>query len=106
MSVAPNLCCDETKNRGTYTRVTEIFIFSHRLWLKWTILLTGPGLAVLSWVHSCLRHHPAGLLPSGLSKITSAGPAQFPSRVVPPQLKPGMTSHSRVLMAVTEDQEK
>ena len=22
MSVAPNLCCDETKNRGTYTRVT------------------------------------------------------------------------------------
>ena len=24
MSVAPNLCCDETKNRGTYTRVTEL----------------------------------------------------------------------------------
>ena len=23
MSVAPNLCCDETKNRGTYTRVTQ-----------------------------------------------------------------------------------
>ena len=23
MSVAPNLCCDETKNLGTYTRVTE-----------------------------------------------------------------------------------
>ena len=23
MSVAPNLCCDETKNRGTYTRVTK-----------------------------------------------------------------------------------
>ena len=23
MSVAPNLCCDKTKNRGTYTRVTE-----------------------------------------------------------------------------------
>ena len=23
MSVAPNLCCDETKNRGTYTRVTD-----------------------------------------------------------------------------------
>ena len=22
MSVAPNLCCDKTKNRGTYTRVT------------------------------------------------------------------------------------
>ena len=22
MSVAPNLCCDETKNRGKYTRVT------------------------------------------------------------------------------------
>ena len=22
MSVAPNLCCDETKNRGTYTCVT------------------------------------------------------------------------------------
>ena len=22
MSVAPNLCCDETKNRGTYTRMT------------------------------------------------------------------------------------
>ena len=22
MSIAPNLCCDETKNRGTYTRVT------------------------------------------------------------------------------------
>jgi len=22
MSVAPNLCCDETKNRGTYTHVT------------------------------------------------------------------------------------
>ena len=22
MSVAPNPCCDETKNRGTYTRVT------------------------------------------------------------------------------------
>ena len=25
MSVAPNLCCDETKNRGTYTRVTITF---------------------------------------------------------------------------------
>ena len=24
MSVAPNLCCDETKNRGTYTRVTSV----------------------------------------------------------------------------------
>ena len=24
MSVAPNLCCDETKNLGTYTHVTEI----------------------------------------------------------------------------------
>ena len=23
MSIAPNLCCDETKNRGTYTRVTK-----------------------------------------------------------------------------------
>ena len=23
MSVTPNLCCDETKNRGTYTRVTK-----------------------------------------------------------------------------------
>ena len=23
MSVPPNLCCDETKNRGTYTRVTD-----------------------------------------------------------------------------------
>ena len=22
MSVTPNLCCDETKNRGTHTRVT------------------------------------------------------------------------------------
>ena len=28
MSVTPNLCCDETKNRGTYTRVTEPFTFS------------------------------------------------------------------------------
>ena len=25
MSIAPNLCCDETKNRGTYTCVTGIF---------------------------------------------------------------------------------
>ena len=25
MSVAPNLCCDETKNRGTYTRVTVCY---------------------------------------------------------------------------------
>ena len=25
MSVAPNLCCDETKNRGTYTCVTFHF---------------------------------------------------------------------------------
>ena len=25
MSVAPNLCCDETKNRGTYTRVTILY---------------------------------------------------------------------------------
>ena len=24
ISVAPNLCCDETKNRGTYTCVTRI----------------------------------------------------------------------------------
>ena len=22
MSIAPNLCCDETKNQGTYTHVT------------------------------------------------------------------------------------
>ena len=33
MSVAPNLCCDETKNRGTYTRVTDILGISE---LKWT----------------------------------------------------------------------
>ena len=26
MSITPNLCCDETKNRGTYTRVTIIFL--------------------------------------------------------------------------------
>ena len=25
MSVAPNLCCDETKNQGTYTRVTILY---------------------------------------------------------------------------------
>ena len=25
MSAAPNLCCDETKNRGTYTRVKKDF---------------------------------------------------------------------------------
>ena len=25
MSIAPNLCCDETKNQGTYTRVTHRF---------------------------------------------------------------------------------
>ena len=25
MSVAPNLCCDETKNRGIYTRVTDTY---------------------------------------------------------------------------------
>ena len=24
MSVALNLCCDETKNQGTYTRVTDL----------------------------------------------------------------------------------
>ena len=24
MSVAPNFCCDETKNRGTYTHMTDI----------------------------------------------------------------------------------
>ena len=32
MSVTPNLCCDETKNRKIYTHMTEIvryFIFSH-----------------------------------------------------------------------------
>ena len=33
ISVAPNLCCDETKNRGTYTRVTDILGISE---LKWT----------------------------------------------------------------------
>ena len=29
MSITPNLCCDETKNRGTYTRVTITF-FAHK----------------------------------------------------------------------------
>ena len=28
MSVAPNLCCDETNNRETYTHVTFSFFFS------------------------------------------------------------------------------
>ena len=36
MSVAPNLCCDETKNRGTYTRVTLTFYKTRQLatWLQ------------------------------------------------------------------------
>ena len=25
MSVTPNFCCDETKNRGAYTRVTDLY---------------------------------------------------------------------------------
>ena len=29
MSVTPNLCCDETKSRGTYTRMTLIIITSY-----------------------------------------------------------------------------
>ena len=31
MSVTPNLCCDETKNRGAYTRLTvviQIFVYT------------------------------------------------------------------------------
>ena len=35
MSVAPNLCCDETKNRGTYTRVTDTREQNPLVWL-WT----------------------------------------------------------------------
>ena len=31
MSVAPNLCCDETKNRGTYTRVTILWFHEQEL---------------------------------------------------------------------------
>ena len=34
MSVAPNLCCDKTKNRGTYTRVTSMVRDSDLTWLK------------------------------------------------------------------------
>ena len=30
MSVITNLCCDETKNRGTYTRVTIPWTVAHR----------------------------------------------------------------------------
>ena len=29
MSITPNLCCEETKNRGTYTRLTECKSLSH-----------------------------------------------------------------------------
>ena len=39
MSITPNLCCDETKNRGTYTHVTEglmlklkLQYFGHLMW--------------------------------------------------------------------------
>ena len=40
MSVAPNLCCDKTKNRGTYTRVTETkavlaYYLQFCYWAKW-----------------------------------------------------------------------
>ena len=54
MSVAPNLCCDETKNWGTYTRVTEgmmlklkLPFFGHLIWrvdsLEKTLMLGGIG---------------------------------------------------------------
>ena len=39
MSVAPNLCCDKTKNRGTYTHVTKQkagLTLSRALWDSWT----------------------------------------------------------------------
>ena len=49
MSVTPNLCCDKTKNRGTYTRVTSVtFSLSYiqintrqRQWHPIPVLLPG-----------------------------------------------------------------
>ena len=42
MSVAPNLCCDETKNRGTYTRLTVssnfLLIFCEEVTLPFSVL--------------------------------------------------------------------
>ena len=40
MSVAPNLCCDETKNRGIYTLMTELredlgAFFYNQTWGTW-----------------------------------------------------------------------
>ena len=33
MSVTPNFCCDETKNRGAYTRLTFLFAkFGNSRW--------------------------------------------------------------------------
>ena len=39
---APNLCCDETKNRGTYTRVTISFFSTVIFQLQPTVRLSSP----------------------------------------------------------------
>ena len=35
MSVTPNLCCDETKNRGAYTRLTNPWVGKIPWGRKW-----------------------------------------------------------------------
>ena len=69
MSVTPNLCCDETKSRGTYTRVT------HSCWLcLWLQILTdceAQGTkSLLRMLQACLPGKEGSTL---LSRLTTAG---------------------------------
>ena len=49
MSVAPNLCCDETKNQGTDTRMTLAYSFRQQGVQVQVLRLFYPGGLVFHW---------------------------------------------------------
>ena len=58
MSVTPNFCCDETKNRGAYTRVT----------VARQVLVVGGGPPVVALMCVCMSGPQSGSMePRGIS---------------------------------------
>ena len=66
MCVAPNLCCDETKNRGTYTHMTNPWMGKDLF-----AILLEKGMAthssILAW-EIPWTEEPGGLQSMGLQK--------------------------------------
>ena len=100
MSVAPNLCCDETKNRGTYTWWQDVFLLSLTFSCFLNCLLFLLAFSVISNFPKHLNHltwsyrdfkkfspHPAYFLSYSCTKLSLYNNIQFPQFIYKAVLK-------------------